>query len=268
MLFAGPATAGSIAPNIAVRPEKGNNFDAGATFRLARLSGGAHFFFNRYEDFIAQDLVVATTPGGPLAQATNFADVRIGGIELSAGAPLTVRRGVVTLTGGVAFTRGTIAEGDQPADRRVARRHAGRQHHARARRCSTRDSRTAAAGGGPNTASARRREVSRVAETMLDSPFLIAQDLLSLDGLTVQRVGWGLDLTRGRERASVVVRHRKPDGSLLPRAVPVRAGARTERHRGLHRRRVLTLDGKTRKGDCPSSLRFPDARPGCEGLGT
>jgi outer membrane receptor protein involved in Fe transport len=42
--------------------------------------------------------------------------------------------------------------------------------------------------------------VTRVTPTLLDSPFAIAQDLLSLDGFTVQRVGWGLNLTRGRER--------------------------------------------------------------------
>jgi outer membrane receptor protein involved in Fe transport len=35
---------------------------------------------------------------------------------------------------------------------------------------------------------------------MLDSPFRIAQDLLSLDGFTVQRLGWGVDLTRGRDQ--------------------------------------------------------------------
>jgi outer membrane receptor protein involved in Fe transport len=35
---------------------------------------------------------------------------------------------------------------------------------------------------------------------MLDSPFWIAQDLLSLDGFTVQRLGWGVDLTRGRDQ--------------------------------------------------------------------
>jgi outer membrane receptor protein involved in Fe transport len=45
--------------------------------------------------------------------------------------------------------------------------------------------------------------VTRVADTLLDSPFLIAQDLLSLDGFAVQRVGWGLNLTRGRDRAAV-----------------------------------------------------------------
>jgi hemoglobin/transferrin/lactoferrin receptor protein len=203
MLFAGPATAGSIAPNIEVKPEKGNNFDAGATFRLANLSGGAHVFFNRYEDFIAQDLVVATTTSGPLAQATNFADVHITGIELSAGAPMTLRRGVLTLSGGAAFMRGTIAQGinpltgsaldGTPADNITPVK-------------ATLNVRFMHGGGlwwaeyGIRT----QTRVSRVAETVLDSPFLIAQDLLSLDGFTVQRVGWGLNLTRGRERANVV----------------------------------------------------------------
>ena len=47
-------------------------------------------------------------------------------------------------------------------------------------------------------------EVTRVAETLLDSPFLIAQDLLSLDGFTVQRVGFGINLGRGRDRVSLM----------------------------------------------------------------
>ncbi|MGQ0732140.1 MAG: hypothetical protein ACT4QD_00640, partial [Acidobacteriota bacterium] len=43
-------------------------------------------------------------------------------------------------------------------------------------------------------------EVTRVARTLLDSPVLIAQDLLSLDALAVQRIAWGLNLTRDRDR--------------------------------------------------------------------
>ena len=45
--------------------------------------------------------------------------------------------------------------------------------------------------------------VTRVAETLLDSPFLIAQDLLSLDGFAVHRLGWGVNLLRGRDRVAV-----------------------------------------------------------------
>jgi len=43
-------------------------------------------------------------------------------------------------------------------------------------------------------------EVTRVAATLLDSPFLIAQDLLALDGFAVHRLGWGVNLTRSRGR--------------------------------------------------------------------
>jgi outer membrane receptor protein involved in Fe transport len=38
-----------------------------------------------------------------------------------------------------------------------------------------------------------------VTPTLLTSPFRIAQDLLSLDGFTVQRIGWGVKLLRRRE---------------------------------------------------------------------
>ena len=59
MLFAGPATTGSIVPNVQVKPETGNNFDVGVKFRAGDVSGGAYYFLNQYHDFIAQDLVVA-----------------------------------------------------------------------------------------------------------------------------------------------------------------------------------------------------------------
>ena len=42
--------------------------------------------------------------------------------------------------------------------------------------------------------------MTRVAPTVLDSPFLIAQDLLSLDGFTVHRLAWGINLRQGTSR--------------------------------------------------------------------
>ena len=99
MLFAGPATIGSIAPNVLVKPETGVNLDAGAKFRVGRATGGAYVFVNSYDNFIAQDLVVATTPRGPLAQATNYAEVRIRGLEASIAAPVPVRGGVLSFAG-------------------------------------------------------------------------------------------------------------------------------------------------------------------------
>ena len=147
---------------------------------------------------------MATNASGALAQATNYADVRITGVELTADAPIAFRHGVLTLSGAGAFTRGTITEGTNPLDQssldgtpfdNITPREVlviGALH------------RTRAADGGRNTACATQAEVTRVAETLLDSPFLIAQDLLSLDGFTVQRVGAGINLSRGRDRMGLV----------------------------------------------------------------
>jgi outer membrane receptor protein involved in Fe transport len=190
MLFAGPATVGNLAPNVLVRPEVGTNVDAGAHVRLDRVSGGAYVFVNRYRDFIAQDLVVAATSSGPLAQATNYADVRIGGVELSAVAPVVVRGGVLTLSASAAFTRGTIVRGVDPLD--------GDSLDGTASDNITPSKAVAAA----RYTDPRGRwwveygvraqgDVTRVADTLLESPFLIAQDVLALDRFTVQRIGAG-----------------------------------------------------------------------------
>jgi hemoglobin/transferrin/lactoferrin receptor protein len=199
MFFAGPATIGSIVPNVLVEPETGNNFDTGAKFAFGRLSGGAYFFVNQYADFIAQDLVVATTPSGPLAQTTNYADVRITGIEFTVDAPILLSRGVLGVLASGAFTRGTITDGVNPLDgasldgtpadnitpsRILA---ALRYTEPRGRWWAEYGIRA-------------QSEVTRVAETLLDSPFLIAQDLYSLEGFAVQRIGWGINLSRGRNR--------------------------------------------------------------------
>ena len=202
MLFAGPATVGNIAPNVLVKPEVGNNFDVGAKFRFGRLSGGAYAFLNQYQDFIAQDLVVATTPAGPLAQATNYADVRISGVELSADAPLVFDRGILTLSGAAAFTRGTITNGtdpltqaslgDTPADNITPSKLVANARFTDVRGRWWLEYGVRAQG-----------KVTRVAQALLSSPFLIPQDLLSLDSFTVQRAGAGINLTRGRERLAL-----------------------------------------------------------------
>ncbi len=199
MFFAGPATIGSIVPNVLVKPETGNNFDTGAKFAAGRVSGGAYFFVNQYYDFIAQDLVVATSPAGPLAQTTNYADVRITGVEFSVDAPILIGRGVLTLMASGAFTRGTITDGvnpldgesldDTPADNITPSKVIA------AARYTEPQSRWWVEYG-----IRAQSEVDRVAQTLLDSPFLIAQDLYSLEGFGVQRIGWGINLTRGRDR--------------------------------------------------------------------
>ena len=202
LLFAGPATAGSIAPNVTLEPETGNNVDAGAKFNFPRVSGGAYFFVNQYTDFIVQDLTTAVTPSGPLVQTTNYADVRIHGLELSADAPLAFDQGVLTLSASTAFMRGTITKGINPLDRSsldgepadnitpVKILTAVRFTEPRGRWWAEYGVRT-------------QTDVTRVTPTLLTSPFRIAQDLLSLEGFTVQRLGWGVSLTRRRDQLSL-----------------------------------------------------------------
>ncbi len=203
MFFAGPATTGSIVPNVRVEPETGNNFDVGAKFRAGKVAGGVYYFLNQYQNFIAQDLVVATNASGALAQATNYADVRITGVELSADAPIVLRQGVLTLSGAAAFTRGTITDGTNPLDKSSLDKTPFD---------NITPSRVLANARFTNSSGRwwveygvrAQGEVTRVAETLLDSPFLIAQDLLALDGFAIQRIGGGINLSRGRDRAGLV----------------------------------------------------------------
>jgi hemoglobin/transferrin/lactoferrin receptor protein len=202
LLFAGPATTGSIAPNVKLEPEQGNNVDAGAKFSFPRISGGAYFFVNQYTNFIVQDLTTATTPAGPLVQTTNFADVRIHGVELSADAPVAFEHGVLTLSASSAFMRGTITKGINPLDGSAldgepADNITPVKVLAAVRFTEPRGRWWAEYGVRTQT------DVTRITPTLLTSPFRIAQDLLSLDGFAVQRLGWGVALTRNRDQLSL-----------------------------------------------------------------
>jgi len=202
LLFAGAATAGSIAPNVTLEPEQGNNVDAGAKFNFQRVSGGAYVFVNQYSNFIVQDLTTAVTPSGPLVQTTNYADVRIHGVELSADAPLAFDQGVLTLSASSAFLRGTITKGINPLDGGALDGEPADNitpvKILAALRFTERRGRWWAEYGIRT-----QTDVTRVTPTLLTSPFRIAQDLLSLDGFTVQRLGWGVALARSREQLSL-----------------------------------------------------------------
>ena len=202
MLFAGPATTGSLVPNVTLEPETGNNLDAGVKFRTGRVSGGAYVFLNQYKNFIAQDLVVAANSSGALAQSRNFGDVRITGVELSAAMPINFRPGVVTLAGAGAFTRGTVTDGTNPLDNSSL---AGTPFDNITPSKVIASARFTQARGlwWAEYGVRAQGEVTRVATTLLDSPFLIAQDLLALDGFAVHRIGWGINLTRGRDRVGL-----------------------------------------------------------------
>ncbi|MGE3176377.1 MAG: TonB-dependent receptor [Vicinamibacterales bacterium] len=202
LLFAGPATAGSVIPNVQVKPERGRNVDVGAKFSAGRVTGGAFVFVNQYSDFIAAELVVASTPAGPLARATNFADVRIHGLELQAEVPLVLPSGVVSLSGAGAFMRGTVTDGENPLDGGSLRNTPADNITPTKLTATVRYSDARARWWAEYGVRAQGR-VARVAVTLLDSPFLIAQDLLSLDDFAVQRVGAGWRVGRGQHAATI-----------------------------------------------------------------
>ena len=160
---------------------------------------------NRYHDFISQEFV-ATTPAGPLAQAINFADVTIRGLEASATAPIVVKHGVITMDGSAAYLHGTIVRGtnpqtgtdlsDTPADNITPFKFVvnTRFTEGRGRWWVEYGART-------------QSDVTRVARSLTDSQFLIAQDLLSLGGFTIHRLAWGIGLTRRQEKPGRPRRH-------------------------------------------------------------
>lgn len=204
LFFAGPATVGTIVPNVGVKPETGNNFDTGAKFSIGRVTGGAYLFVNQYSDFIAQDLVVATAPGGPLTQTTNYADVRIAGIEFNLDAPVVLGRRVLTLSASGALTRGTVTDGINPVNR--AELDGTPADNITPSKIVAAARYTAPTGRWWVEYGIRAQGgVERVAETVLDSPFLIAQDIYSLDGFSVQRVGAGVNLSGRRDRLALTV---------------------------------------------------------------
>jgi hypothetical protein len=110
---------------------------------------------------------------------------------------------VLTLMGAAAFTRGTITSGVNVADGSsldgtpldnitpakvvLAARYTGRSGRWWA-----------------EYGMRAQAEVTRIAQTLLNSDFIIAQDLLSLDGFAVHRLGWGVNLSRARDRIGLV----------------------------------------------------------------
>jgi hemoglobin/transferrin/lactoferrin receptor protein len=201
LLFSGPATVGNIVPNLQVEPETGNNLDFGIKLRTRRVAGSLTYFNNGYDGFISTE-VVSVGAAGPLSQAINFADVRIQGLEGDVGVPFSAAGWVVDLFGNFAYTRGEVLSGTNPLTRESL---SG----------TPQDNITPfkAITGLRATSPAERywieysnriqTEVKRVAVTLLESPFLIAQDLYSLDGFAVHRLAGGIDWKREGYRVGV-----------------------------------------------------------------
>ncbi len=196
LLFSGPATVGAIAPNVKVEPETGNNFDLGVKYRPGRYSASLSYFNNTYHGFISTE-IVTTAPSGPLSQAINFSDVRIQGVEGDVDIPVILSAGVVTLSADAAYTRGQVLRGSNPL---TGSSLAGTpQDNISPFKGLFSVRFTDVRGRFWLEYGARvQSKVSRVAPTLLESPYLIAQDLLSLDGFTVHRIAGGVNVSHER----------------------------------------------------------------------
>lgn len=198
LLFAGPATIGAIAPNLRVGPETGHNVDLGVKVHTGRYAGSLTYFTNRYDGFISTEFV-ALVGTNPLAQAINFADVRIQGVEGDIEVPWSFRLGTIRAFASAAYTYGEVLSGTNPL---TGTSLSGTPQDNitpfksifGGRFTDVRDRFWVEYGARVQT------KVARVAPTLLESPFLIAQDLLGLDGFTVQRLAWGVDFRRAEGR--------------------------------------------------------------------
>jgi outer membrane receptor protein involved in Fe transport len=206
LLFAGPATAGSIVPNVTVRPETGHNVDVGTRFRAAFVTGSLSYFNNTYRNFISTEIVANVGSGSNLdsiSQAINLARVRIQGVELDASAPFGAGPLNLLPHASVSYNHGTVLEGtsplsglsldNEPQDNISPWKVSG------GLRLSDQNERWWA---GYRVRALGR--VRRISPLLNESPFLIAQDLLALDGFSVHRLAAGYDWRRGGQWIGLV----------------------------------------------------------------
>ncbi len=201
LLFSGPATAGNIVPNVTVRPETGNNIDVGARIHTERVVASAVYFHNLYDDFISTE-IVADSPAGTISQAVNLARVRIQGIETQVDVPIVA--GNLNWLPHLAYswTRGTVLEGTSPLAGLsldgAPQDNITPNKLMASLRVSSRSERWWA-----DYSLRAQSEVSRISPLLSESPFLIAQDLYSLDGFAIQRLAVGYNWRNGNDRLGV-----------------------------------------------------------------
>ena len=203
LLFAGPATIGSIAPNITVGPEKGDNIDIGLKFRSSQFQGSLSYFNNKYTDFISTE-ITALTASSSISQAINYSDVRIQGFEGDVQVSFKQGPTITSLFGNFSYNKGDVLKGTNPLTNASI---AG----------TPQDNITPVKilGGLRLTDKKERfwgeyslryqKEVERVAATLEDSPFLIYQDLAGLAGFTIQRLGVGYDWRKDKKSVGLTL---------------------------------------------------------------
>ena len=198
LLFSGPATAGNIVPNVTVEPETGHNVDVGARFHFSKVVASAAYFHNLYDNFISTE-IVAESPAGTISQAINLARVRIQGIETQVDVPL-VGGGLTWLPRlAYSWTRGTVLEGTSPLSGESLAGAPQDNITPNKLMASLRVTNSTERWWADYSLRAQD-EVTRISPLLSESPFLIAQDIYSLDGLAVQRVAVGYNWRTGNDR--------------------------------------------------------------------
>lgn len=204
LFFSGPATVGSIIPNTQVRPETGINLETSARLRRGRTSATLTWFNNNYRNFISQEFISSAPGLGLVAQAVNFARVRIQGLEFDGEQSFNLRGGMVTPFVTLAATHGTILEAVSPLNNsRLSNVPADNISPLKAiAGLRWQDSR--ARFWGEYNVRAHSR-VTRISPLLTGSPFAIAQDYLSLRGFGVQTIRAGYSLNRESGRLSFTI---------------------------------------------------------------
>lgn len=217
LLFYGPATIGAIVPNLTVKPEQGINLDIGAKLRTAKVAGEFTYFNNTFTNFISTEIVTVAKDdaefanGSPISQAGNFLSrLRIQGIEANLELPISYRTTVFTWFGNLHYLHGEILRGKTALRTTLGIREVDIDG-APADNISPFKS---VLGMRWNDGSFRywweynvriQTRVNRVSPFILESPFLIAQDLFGLYGFSVHTARAGYNFNRERYTLSLSV---------------------------------------------------------------
>ncbi len=204
LFFSGPATVGSIIPNTQVKPETGINFETSARLRRGRSAATLTWFNNNYRNFISQEFIATAPSLGLVAQAVNFARVRIQGVEFDAEHSFNLRGGMLTPFVTLAATRGSILEAISPLNNSRLINVPADNISPLKGIAGMRWQDTRARFWGEYNVRAHLR-VTRISPLLKDSPYAIAQDYLSLRGFGVQTIRAGYSLNRERGRLSFTV---------------------------------------------------------------
>jgi len=204
LLFAGPATTGSIVPNVRVKPETGDNIDLGVRLRRSQVSATVSYFHNFYNNFISTEVISSSPAAGSISQAINLAKVRIQGLESQISAPFVAKGLIWSPTADMAYNHGTVVEGTSPLsglnlDGQPQDNITPWKISIGLRASDRREKWWAGYSVRTET------EVNRVSPLLLDSPFLIAQDLLGLAGFSVHRIAGGYDWRSGDQRIGLTL---------------------------------------------------------------